>query len=121
MLICGHATYHESYLSKAQTILTNAKKFNDNCHIFDLEPSEIDDAATQSIWDLAAPGVAQDDAETQISGFEILQKRKMKILLAILIRQSFHPKGVIHYLNYIHQQQNIKTCHSKNIVLICDY
>ena len=49
VLICGHATYHESYLVKAYTILPNAKKFNDNCHIFYLEPSEIDDAATQSM------------------------------------------------------------------------
>ena len=92
-LICGHATYHESYLAKAHTILLNAKIFNDNCHIFDLEPSEIDDAATQSIWDLAAPGVAQDDAETQISGFETLQKRENEDIACDPHQASVPPKG----------------------------
>ena len=44
--------------------------------VFDLDPSEIDDSAIQSIWDLAAPSVAQQDAETRTSGFETLQKRE---------------------------------------------
>ena len=93
VLICGHATYHESYLSKTQTILMNAKKFNDNCHIFDLDPSEIDDAATQSIWELAAPGVAQDDAETEISGFKTLQKRENEDIACDPNQALLPPKG----------------------------
>ena len=64
MLISGHVTYKESYLAKCDTIVPNAKKFNDDCDVFDLDPSEIDDSAIQSIWDLAAPSVAQQDAET---------------------------------------------------------
>ena len=76
MLISGHVTYYESYLAKCHTILPNAKKFNDDCDVFDLEPSEIDDSAMQSIWDLAAPSVAQQDAETQRSGFETVQRRE---------------------------------------------
>ena len=63
MLISGHVTYKESYLAKCDTTVPNAKKINDDCDVFDLDPSEIDDSAIQSIWDLAAPSVAQD-AET---------------------------------------------------------
>ena len=74
MLISGHVTYHESYLAKCDTILLNAKNFNDDCDIFDLDLSEIDDSAIQSIWDLAASSVAQQDAETQTSGFETVKK-----------------------------------------------
>ena len=35
MLISGHVTYKESYLAKCDTIVPNAKKFND-CDVFDL-------------------------------------------------------------------------------------
>ena len=50
------------------------KIFNDDCDTFDLVPDDIDENAMLSVWDIAAPSISQEDAATQSSGYNTLQK-----------------------------------------------
>ena len=62
--------YHESYLSKQETIHTNAHNFNDDCEVFDLSPEDIDNNVPESVWDSISPNIQNDET----NGFTTVQK-----------------------------------------------
>ena len=48
--------------------------FNDDCDVFDISPDNADhDRTDNTVWDLVAPSIAQDDALTNKTGFSMLQ------------------------------------------------
>ena len=48
--------------------------FNDDCDVFDISPDNADhDRTDNTVWDLVAPSIAQDNALTNKSGFSMLQ------------------------------------------------
>ena len=66
-LISGFNSYHDSYVAKQNTVHANAEHFNDDCELFDLVPEDLENNIPQSVWDLAAPSIAQDDDITRSS------------------------------------------------------
>ena len=73
-LLDGFPSYHASYHSKITIIQPNADMFNDDCDVFDISPDNADhDRTDNTVWDLVAPSIAQDDALTNKSGFSMLQ------------------------------------------------
>ena len=67
-------SYHASYHSKITIIQPNADMFNDDCDVFDISPDDADhDRTDNTVWDLVAPSIAQDDALTNKTGFSMLQ------------------------------------------------
>ena len=73
-LIAGFKSYYESYIAKCDSVRENSKLFNDDCEAFDITDSELDGDIPSSVWDLVAPAVAQDDADTSKLGHKTLQK-----------------------------------------------
>ena len=73
-LLTGFNSYQESYVAKQHIIHPNAQHFNDDCQLFDLSPEDIENEIPQSIWDLTAPSIAQDDANTTNEGYNTIQK-----------------------------------------------
>ena len=73
-LINGFNSYHDSYVAKQDSIHANAEHFNDDCELFDLVPEDLENNIPQSVWDLAAPSIAQDDDTTRSCGYETIQK-----------------------------------------------
>ena len=73
-LLDGFPSYHASYHSKITIIQPNADMFNDDCDVFDISPDNADhDRTDNTVWDLVAPSIAQDDALTNKSGFSMVQ------------------------------------------------
>ena len=73
-LLDGFPSYHASYHSKITIIQPNADMFNDDCDVFDILPDDADhDRTDNTVWDLVAPSIAQDDALTNKTGFSMLQ------------------------------------------------
>ena len=66
-LISGFNSYHDSYVPKQDTVHDNAEHFNDDCELFYLVPEDVENNIPQSVWDLAAPTIAQDDDTTRES------------------------------------------------------
>ncbi|MCG8622459.1 MAG: AAA family ATPase, partial [Proteobacteria bacterium] len=59
--------------------MVNAQLFNDDCDAFDVNIDEVSESnVTDSMWDLVAPSVAEDDSVTQKIGFTTLQENKEK-------------------------------------------
>ena len=73
-LLTGFNSYQESYVAKQHIIHPNAQHFNDDCQLFDLSPEDIENEIPQSVWDLTAPSIAQDDANTTNEGYNTIQK-----------------------------------------------
>ena len=67
-------SYHDSYVSKQDSIHVNAEHFNDDCELLDLVPEDLENNIPQSVWDLAAPNIAQDDDTTRSHGNNTIQK-----------------------------------------------
>ena len=73
-LLDGFPSYHASYHSKITIIQPNADMFNDDCDVFDISPDDADhDRTDNTVWDLVAPSIAQDDALKNKTGFSMLQ------------------------------------------------
>ena len=72
-LINGFNSYHESYVAKQDSIHANAEHFNDDCELFDLVPEDLENNIPQSVWDLAAPSIAQDDDTTRSHGYDTIK------------------------------------------------
>ena len=73
-VLTGFNSYQESYLAKQHIIHPNAQHFNDDCQLFDLSPEDVENEIPQSVWDLTAPSIAQDDANTSNEGYNTIQK-----------------------------------------------
>ena len=69
-IITGFNSYHESDISKQETIHTNAHSFNDDCEVFDLSPEDIDNNVPESVWDSISPNIQNDET----NGFTTVQK-----------------------------------------------
>ena len=69
-IITGFNTHHESYISKQETIHTNAHNFNDDCEVFDLSPEDIDNNVPESVWDSISPNIQNDET----NGFTTVQQ-----------------------------------------------
>ena len=69
-IITGFNSYHESYISKQETIHTNAHNFNDDCEVFDLSPEDTDNNVPESVWDSISPNIQNDET----NGFTTVQK-----------------------------------------------
>ena len=72
-------SYQESYLAKQHIIHPNAQHINDDCQLFDLSPEDVENENVeneipQSVWDLTAPSIAQDDANMSNQGYNTIQK-----------------------------------------------
>ena len=73
-LLDGFSSYQASYHSKIVTVQHNADFFNNDCDMFDVSPDEADNERTENtVWDIVAPSLAQDDALTDRLGFTMLQ------------------------------------------------
>ena len=73
-LLTGFNSYQESYVAKKHIIQPNAQHFNDDCQLFDLSLEDVENEIPQSVWDLTAPSIAQDDANTSNEGYSTIQK-----------------------------------------------
>ena len=63
----------ECYIDKQDVIHKNAKSFNEDCERFDsaLEAFE-NDVIPQSVWDSIVPSIAEENAVTNIQGFQTI-------------------------------------------------
>ena len=76
-LVNGFQSYQLSYEAKKDIVLVNAQLFNDDCDAFDVNIDDVSESnVTDSMWDLVAPSVAEDDSVTQKIGFTTLQENK---------------------------------------------
>ena len=73
-LISGFDCYEKSYIAKQDKIVSNANKFNDNCELFDISPSDLENNILQSVWESTSQLISQEDAVTKKDGFSTLQK-----------------------------------------------
>ena len=72
-LLEGFTSYELSYQAKCDIIHKNGEEFNDDCEVFDISPEEFENNnPTDTVWDLVAPSIAQDDALTDKLGFKIV-------------------------------------------------
>ena len=85
-IIAGFNSYHESYISKQDTIHSNAYNFNDDCEVFDLSPEDIANNVPESVWDLISPNIENDD----IHGFTTVQKLTEEVIPDINIALQDH-------------------------------
>ena len=76
-LIDGFASYQLSYEDKQGTIIANAQLFNDDCEAFDIDIDAVD-GYNDSMWDLVAPSLAEDDSLTAKLGFATVQEHSEK-------------------------------------------
>ena len=73
-LLDGFPSYHAFYNSNITIIKPNGDMFNDDCDVFDISPDDADhDRTDNTVWDLVAPSIAQDDALKNKTGFSMLQ------------------------------------------------
>ena len=77
--ISTFTTYHESYTCKQDIIHQNAKKFNEDCVAFDLDPQDLENNIPQSAWEMVAPNITQDDARCKVSAHCRMSNKKKKI------------------------------------------
>ena len=73
-ILTGFKSYQDSYIAKQHIIHPNAQHFNDDCELFDLSPEDVENEIPQSVWDLTAPCIAEDDANTTNQGYNTIQK-----------------------------------------------
>ena len=72
-LIDGFPSYQLSYEAKKDVIIGNGEMFNEDCEAFDVDMEDID-GYNNSVWDLVAPTVAEDDSLTAKVGFSTVQE-----------------------------------------------
>ena len=63
-IISRFDTYQNSYIAKQEIIHKNSQHFNEDCEIFDLSEQNVKNNLPQSMWDLTAPCIAQEDGLT---------------------------------------------------------
>ena len=63
-------------MSKQDIIHQNAKKFNEDCVAFDLDLQDLENNIPQSVWEMVASNIAQDDRTTDVQGFCKLQNEQ---------------------------------------------
>ena len=61
-------------MGKQHVVQQNAQHFNDDCELFDFSPEELEDIVPKSVWDLAAPSIAIEDAKTMEEGYNTIQE-----------------------------------------------
>ena len=77
-IISPFTAYHESYISQQDIIHQNAKRFNEDSLVFDLDMQDLENKIPQSVWEMVAPNIVQDDRTTHLQGFSMLQNEKQK-------------------------------------------
>ena len=77
-IISTYTAYHNSYMSKHTIIHQNAKKFNEDYVSFDVELQDLENNIPQSMWEMVAPNIAQDDNTSNIQGFYTLQNQEQE-------------------------------------------
>ena len=77
-IISPFTTCHESYISKQHIIHQNAKRFNEDCVAFDLDPQDLENNIPQSAWEMVAPNIGEDDTITHLQGFSTLQNEQQE-------------------------------------------
>ena len=77
-IISPFTTYHASYISKQDIIHQNAKRFNEDCVVFDLDLQDLENNIPQSAWEMVAPNIAQEDTSTHVQGFYTLHDEKQE-------------------------------------------
>ena len=85
-IIARFNSYHESYISKQDTIHSNTYNFNDDCEVFDLSPEDIENNVPKSVWDSISPNIDNDD----IHGFTTVQKLTEEVIPDINIALQDH-------------------------------
>ena len=60
-------------MSKQDIIHKNAKRINEDCVAFDLDLQDLGNNIPQSVWEMVAPNIAQDDRTTNVQVFCTLQ------------------------------------------------
>ena len=76
-MISAYTTYHESYMSKQDIIHKNAKRLMKTV-AFDLDLQDLENNLPQSVWEMVAPNIAQDDRTTNVPGFCTLQNEEQE-------------------------------------------
>ena len=77
-IILPFTTYHKSYISKQDIIHENAKRFNGDCIAFDLDLQDLENKIPQSVWEMVAPNIVQDDRKPHVQGFSTLQNEQQE-------------------------------------------
>ena len=72
-LIHGFTSYYLSYEAKKEIVLQNSELFNEDCEAFDVDIDNLD-SYNDSVWDMVAPTVAEDDLLTAKLGFSTIQE-----------------------------------------------
>ena len=60
-------------MSKQVIIHQNAKKFNEDSVTFHLDLQDLENNISQSVWEMVAPNIGQDDTITHLLSFSTLQ------------------------------------------------
>ena len=76
--VSPYSTYHESCISKHDIINQNAKRFNEDCVVFDLDLQDFENNIPQTAWEMVTPNIAQDDRTTHVQGFSTLQNEQQE-------------------------------------------
>ena len=72
-LIDGYTSYYLSYKAKKEIVLENSELFNEDCEAFDVDIDNLD-SYNDSMWDMVALTVAEDDSLTTKLGFSTIQE-----------------------------------------------
>ena len=75
-IISPFTTDRKSYISKQDIIHENAKRFNEDSVVFDLDLQDLENNIPQSAWEMVAPNIVQDDRTTHVKGFSTLQNKQ---------------------------------------------
>ena len=65
-------------MSKQDIQCQNAQKFNEDCVVFDLDLQDLENNIPQSVWEMVAPNIAQDDRTTNVQDFCTLQNKQQE-------------------------------------------
>ena len=104
-IITGFNSYHESYISKQETIHKNAHNFNDDCEVFDLSPEDIDNNVPESVWDSISINIQNDET----NGFTTVQKLTFKARLTFKTLLKSCKEETDQFSRVLHTHQVIKS------------
>ena len=65
-------------MSKQDIIHKKAKQFNEVCVAFDVDLQDLENNIPQSVWEMVAPNIVQDDRTTNVQGFCTLQNKQQE-------------------------------------------
>ena len=77
-IISTYKSYHDSYISKQESIHQNAQKFNEDSVAFDMDLQDLENNIPQSAWEMVAPNITQDDRTTNVQGVYTLQNEEQE-------------------------------------------